>query len=714
MALAGAVVLLELWHADLHVPFAYDHDALQNLLIIKNTLTQGWPLTNPDLGAPFGSQLYDFPVVAGDALHLTLMHVLGLLSRDPAFVANTFFILTFPLTAFIACFVLVNLRVSRGAAIALAVLYALAPYHFFRGENHLFLQAYFALPLGIYLAVLTATGERLRTRHGLVALGVMCLLVATTDVYFAVFTILLLLIGIGLAALSPQRRPAVPQAAVALGVVVALVLIQHLPAIVYHARHGSNQAVAALRSPAQSETFGMKVVRMVLPVDGHRLGPFASATRTYVRESPAQLTESSSQSLGLAAVVGLLFLLGLGLTRIIGSTRAREEAVESYLPAASALTVATMLLALAGGFSLVISYLGTDAIRSWDRMSIVLAFLALFALGVLLDRLRPRLGRAWMWPALLVALVVLATLDQVPASVVPDYGKLARTWKQDKTYFTAIDDELPHGSQIYNAPYVPFPERGYDEARGYIHSPHLRWSYGAVEGRPADWARGLSGQRGDVIVPAVAAAGMRGVLVDTGLYPDGGRAADSDLRRITGSPALASRDGSFRYYDLNAYRQALRRTIGASDLSQLQRLVLHPVRVDYGDEFSSPLFEGGEPLSVASIRYTDRPSGHLTLVNPLPQPRRVRFSALLVDEQGGGSNAAVRWPDGKVERLKLDESGSNLDRELVLPSGSSSIAIASDRPLKESVKQYLTLRNVAVTEDRVSQIAARAPVLGGS
>src|SRR5689334_7791005 len=56
LALAGASVVLELWHADMHVPFAYDRDALQNLLIIKGTLAHGWPLTNAQLGAPFGAQ----------------------------------------------------------------------------------------------------------------------------------------------------------------------------------------------------------------------------------------------------------------------------------------------------------------------------------------------------------------------------------------------------------------------------------------------------------------------------------------------------------------------------------------------------------------------------------------------------------------------------------------------------------------------------------
>jgi phosphoglycerol transferase len=386
---------------------------------------------------------------------------------------------------------------------------------------------------------------------------------------------------------------------------------------------------------------------------------------------------------------------------------------EGHLPAAAALTLAATLIAVAGGFSLVISYLATDAIRSWNRMSIVIAFLSLFALGVLLERLRPRLPGAWAWPALLTALLVVASLDQVPGAIVPSYAALARVWRGEGDYFRGLEARLPDGALVYNAPYFPFPERGYDEARGYLHSNKLRWSFGAVEGRPADWAAGLAGQQGDLIVPSVAAAGFSGVLVDTALYPDQGAAADSDLRRLTGAAPITSRDGSYRFYDLRAYRARLGKLLGP-DIAALRDRTLHPVRIEYGPEFSTPTFESGDPLSIANVRYTDRPSGSLGLVNPSRFTRRVTFTAQLVNEQGGTASGAIQWPDGSVERVELGESEVPLRKTFRIKPGAGTIRIVTSLPSRAGADTYLSLRNVTMADDDALALAQRARVTAGA
>ncbi len=713
----GALVLLEIWHADLHVPFAYNDDGVFNLVAIKNTLQQGWPLTNPNLGAPFGSQLYDFPVVAGDSLHLLLMHVIGLLSSDPAFVANVFFLVTFPLTAVTSFWVFERLGLSRATAIVCAVLYALAPYHFFRGEIHLFLQAYYGLPFGIYLALVVAAGEPLRARHGRAVLAFMCVMAAATDVYFAAFTLILLALALLLSATDRTRRPALRDGLAALAVIGALVVVQHLPSVIYHAKHGGDNAVAALRAPSQSDFFGMKIVRLVLPADGHRLHPLAKLSASYVRQSPPQLEESSSQALGIAGTIGFLFLIWLALARVVRRSPARDENDGGvrfpHLPGAAVLTTAATLVAVAGGFSLVLSYLVTDAIRSWSRMSIVIAFLALFAFGTLLERLRPRLRSAWMWPALLVVVLVLGALDQVPGSLVPHYAQIARFWNGEQTYFHGLEASLPRGALVYSAPYNPFPERGYNEARGYLHSDHLRFSFGAIEGRPADWAAGLSGQPGNVTLPSVAAAGFSGVLLTAPLYADRGAAADASIERLSGSKPVSSFDGTFRFFDLRAYGRRLAAALGPQ-FAELRDRTLHPVRADYGTAFSSPLFSGSNPLSVASDRDMTCPSGSIALINPLPIARRVRVSAHVVDPSGASSQAAVAWPDGSVQTFTADADGTDLDRTFTLRPGSATMRVVANQPLAEGLRQYLTVENFTIADQTAVAIAQRAPVLGAS
>src|SRR5215208_4153490 len=145
------IPLLRLWRADLHAPFSYHADALLHLMFTKGVLKHGWWLENPDIGAPFGQQLYDFPVLVGDSLHLALIKLLGVFSSDPVVVLNLFFLLSFPLVALASFVVLRQLGISAAVALVCSVLYALAPYHFWRGEDHLFFGTYYSVPVGAYL-----------------------------------------------------------------------------------------------------------------------------------------------------------------------------------------------------------------------------------------------------------------------------------------------------------------------------------------------------------------------------------------------------------------------------------------------------------------------------------------------------------------------------------------------------------------------------------
>src|SRR3979409_1261062 len=82
LSIVAAVWLLELWRADLRVPFDYSGDALFFALGTKTPLEQGWFWTNPNVGAPGGFDLYDFPVVAGDSFHLLMFKLLSVFSSD--------------------------------------------------------------------------------------------------------------------------------------------------------------------------------------------------------------------------------------------------------------------------------------------------------------------------------------------------------------------------------------------------------------------------------------------------------------------------------------------------------------------------------------------------------------------------------------------------------------------------------------------------------
>ncbi len=78
------------------------------------------------------------------------------------------------------------------------MLYTLLPYHFLRGEAHLFFAAYYAVPIAAYLMLAVFRGDRLfgRWRPTLVT-AALCAVVAAASgsFYYSAFTVLLVVIA---------------------------------------------------------------------------------------------------------------------------------------------------------------------------------------------------------------------------------------------------------------------------------------------------------------------------------------------------------------------------------------------------------------------------------------------------------------------------------------------------------------------------------------
>ena len=254
--LAVAAWALRLWRASPRVPLFVGGDAYLTLDGIKNMQRGAWYFTTDLLGAPFGQKLFDFPA-PGDAVNLLLVKALGIVTSDPVVTMNVFFVLTFPLAALAAYAALRVLRVNVAIAAALGVAYSVLPYHFQRGEPHLFLSAYFAVPLASVVIIrqmrsstmvrLPRRGAPIRAtlfcRTNLLAVGV-TVLVAGTGLYYAFFFVLLLVIvGVTVSACaiadgSPCSRRSYRRAR------RGIIAVANIPVLLYRSEHGTNSLVA--------------------------------------------------------------------------------------------------------------------------------------------------------------------------------------------------------------------------------------------------------------------------------------------------------------------------------------------------------------------------------------------------------------------------------------------------------------------------------------
>ncbi len=611
LALAGAAWALRLWRADLGVPFHYSSysDVMFYVSLVKGIIDHGWFFMNHSLGAPFGQQLYDFPQSA-DNLNIVAIKVLGLFWSAPT-VVNLFLLATFPVNAAVAYAVMRRLGVSAVPTVISSVLFALLPYHFFRGDEHLFLSAYYALPLAAYLFIALLTGRPLFARRvpphrrflgwasartGWTVL--LCVVIASSGLYYAVFGIVLLIAATLLALLARRGRAAVATGAVICGAIAAVLAINLAPTFVYQLSNGGNPVVN--HAAGTGDDLAMSASYLVLPPLHDRIAPLRSITEHYAAHTPPHIyCEQCYESLGGVGDVGFVWLLVIGFAGLVGVPLVVRRA--GILRAAAVGVFVCLAVGVTGGLSSIARVFVSSNIRAWNRISVVIAFFSLLAVAVLLEAIAARLSRRpggrMMFGALAVALLVFGLADQTGSYYVPPYRQDARESASDAAFMSAVQRRLPAGAWVFDLPYVPYPEGyqpfsspgqtipetrslafEYDEARLYVHSSGLRWSYGAMKGRQADWESQLAAKPAGLAVIGAAAAGFQGVVVENLGYPGAlGPEVRGELQRELGAAPLDSPERDVSFFDLRPLLARLRARYSQTQIAALRAAVLKPL-----------------------------------------------------------------------------------------------------------------------------------------
>lgn len=595
VSLLCAAWALALWRADLTLPLRYTatDDAKFYLMLVKGIVTHGSYLSNSSLGVPFGQHLYDLPQGADD-LNLLMLRGLALFSSNPVVIVNAFFLLTFALTSLVCHLVLRNLGLSAPAAGVSAVLFSLLTYHFFRGESHLFLSAYYAVPLAGYLFLDLLAGDPLFTRRPLATIG-LCVVIGSDNLYYAAFALVLLVAATTIAAVRRDR--AGMGAGLAIMAVITITLAVNLaPSIVYRIDHGANVAVerSAAADANNHEAFALSPANLVVPAPGNRIAPLRQLAASYDSAVAPRYCESCFGSLGTVGTIGFGWLAVCAVAAMLGAggVATRRLLTHASLGVAIALAVGAV-----GGLGSLVEVFLTPDIRAWNRISVLIAFFSLLAAGLLLDLLlgavRRRRGGTALAASILAAMLAFGVYDQTTPAFVPPYAAIERQWHSDATFVAELEARLPRAAKVFQLPYVPFPEgypltrpadqvatyaTKYEPLRGYLHSSRLGWSYGAMKGRAGDWSVQLAGQPLAMVIASVAAAGFDGVWVDpAGFEPGKATRVRAALRSLLGVTPLISPDHDLWFYDLRPYVASLQAAHSATEVALLRERTLHPL-----------------------------------------------------------------------------------------------------------------------------------------
>jgi phosphoglycerol transferase len=362
--------------------------------------------------------------------------------------------------------------------------------------------------------------------------------------------------------------------------IFTVLVVNDSPTLLYAIRHGLNME-AGQRPPVEAEVYGLKLTHLLLPVSGHRLEVLRKIRQTYDRATFSY--EGVTASLGMVGDLGFIFLLGWLFCS------PQKWAHTELISAVAVLTLSAVLLGTIGGLGALFNFLISPQIRAYNRISVYIAFFSLFAVAFLLDALRRWMGggnkATYLWYGLLGVVLCLGILDQTTPSFTPDYGSLKKRYEGEQDFVARLEASVAPGAMIFQLPNVTFPEsqpiaamQTYDELRGYLHSRSLRWSAGAMRGRPeALWPlrngldlRDEQGQPGPrrnrrivlqlppQALNTLAFAGFSGIYIDRQGFWDLGASLIAQLQSLLSEVPIESEDGRFAFFNLSAFVQAQR------------------------------------------------------------------------------------------------------------------------------------------------------------
>jgi hypothetical protein len=320
----------------------------------------------------------------------------------------------------------------------------------------------------------------------------------------------------------------------------------------------------------------------------------------------------------------------------------------------------------------------------WERYYLFIAFFSLLAIGLLLGRALEWAGSrdrgSLLGAAILVGVVAVGVFDQTSNSdpaYVPPYANTAAQWRSDERFVSAIESRLPAGADVYELPYVPYPEaqrssrtRDFDPVRPYLHSSDLRWSYGAMLNRPADWQAALMDKPFGLVPPSLSAAGFEGVVVDRLAYPDDGARVERTLERSLRARPLASPNGRFWFFDMRPYAGRLGASLAPGGLDDVRAATLHPLRAAAGDGLVRFTVPGSGATGAFQLA---EPTATLELENPSETER----TGLLRVDLGGDAVLSLGLPGGATRTLR---AGRAVEDRVVLPPGTTGIAVSLADP----------------------------------
>jgi hypothetical protein len=350
----------------------------------------------------------------------------------------------------------------------------------------------------------------------------------------------------------------------------------------------------------------------------------------------------------------------------------------------SVLNLACVLLGTISGFGAVANLLSIPALRCYDRLSIVIMFLALVPVCLLLAAIERRAGnRAWArgaYVGLLVAMLVCGVWEQSRYFRNMDRATL-NTFRSDRAFVKAIEVAVGPDAAVFQYPVQNFlSNRGpalaidpYTHFRGFMHSRTLTWSMGAVVGRRgATIHSAIEAQPITKQVESLALIGFDGIYVDRKLYADGGEALERELRALTEAEPIVSDNKRLAFYPTARYTAALRKRLTPDEWRMAREEVLTPVT------FALANFDSEEQHPAERYAWCKSQTGRMRVGNPKGRPVTMEIKYSFAAANNRPATLRVKGPSFNETRSMGPHASPMITHRIIVPPGEHEIEFWTD------------------------------------
>jgi hypothetical protein len=671
LGLGALVWRLQLWRYDLSVPFAYWGDALYETTLVQALTESSWNYYIDRLGAPFGMPAIDYPI--GCTFDFAIIKVLSFATHNGCLLTNTYWLLNVCLAGAFASLFLSSLRVSTSAAVCFGALYGIIPFTFYRNISHLDL-VHFIVPAAAYLALSIYHGgpeaslselaePQAHPRAWFLPLNLaVCLGIGLSFAYWAFFSCIVVAVSCLVAYARRRSAKVFLIAMVYIAVIMGGGLLNIAGSLWYWHKHGPNTAMY-FKASAEADIYALTIRHMLTPIPQDPLPPLAALRDKIVAVNfPADRGEWQTPALGIVGGVGLLLLFAVAVGRPTRGLLADRR----LIPIAS-ICIALILVGGIGGLGSLFNVFVLHEFRCYNRVSPFISLFAFAALAIVLDHVLANKRGAFRYTSF-GFLLVIGAIDQVPVSIFQGRADEEKQFFADRLFMRRLEKSLPQHSMVFQLPYREFPlDAGYkrmgpfDDARAYLQSRTLSWSWGSTIGRHHDWAARMAKLPARQLVEKISLAGFQGVLVDRFGYEP---AEENTLRLATGGPVGIDSGDRWVYYGLDEVRRNLRVKFGERDWSQRQQAARFPIEISWQGKFS-----GFEKYGASAFRWCGT-SGSILISNDSNSNRTIELTAEL-RQFDRAPHALVIQYGSEQRKLVLQQEPEEYRARLSLPSSST-------------------------------------------